>query len=454
MTNIKIPKKLIEVALPLDEINEACQKEKNPFLKNHPRGMHLWWARRPLAAARAILFAQLVNDPGGDRGWSTGLTKAEAALKREKLFDIIRNLVKWENSNNQDVINAAKEAIKNSWEETCYLNRKHPDASKIFNPEILPDFHDPFAGGGAIPLEAQRLGLNSFASDLNPVAVMINKALIEIPVEFIGMKPIGPIDNEGQEELLNDWSGAKGLSEDVLRYGKLLNRWARERLSSNYPKVEIKTGEQRQELDVIAWLWVRTVKSPNPAYSSVDVPLATSFVLSRKKGNEAYIAVNISGNHYSFEVMNGAPPEEAMAGTKASGRGSNFKCILSGSPISGDYIKQEGQSGRIGQKLLAIVANGKNGKRYISPTSADEKIALDINPTWKPAGEVPPKLTGGTCVPYGMSSWGDLFTNRQLNTLATFSDLVAEMRSKVVQDALNSVNAGLNLTHFSIFSPK
>lgn len=438
MSNIKIPKKLIEVALPLEEINEACQKEKNPFLKNHPRGMHLWWARRPLAAARAILFAQLVNDPGGDRGWGTGLTKAEAALKREKLFDIIRNLVKWENSNNQDVINAAKEAIKNSWEETCYLNRKHPDASKIFNPEILPDFHDPFAGGGAIPLEAQRLGLNSFASDLNPVAVMINKALIEIPVKFIGMKPIGPIDNEIQEELLNDWSGAKGLSEDVLRYGKLLNRWAREKLSSNYPKVEIITGEQSQELDVIAWLWVRTVKSPNPAYSSVDVPLATSFVLSTKKGNESYVAVNISGNHYSFEVMNGEPPEEARAGTKASGRGANFRCILSGSPISGDYIKQEGQSGRIGQKLLAIVANGKNGKIYISPTSADEKIAFDINPTWKPVGEVPPKLTGGTCVPYGMSSWGDLFTNRQLNTLATFSDLVAMMRSKVEQDALGA----------------
>ena len=208
MSEIKIPKKLIEVALPLDDINAAAAKEKS-IRHGHPSALHLWWARRPLAAARAVIFAQMVNDPGyqQDDGFKYGVNKKDAEIKREKLFQIIRDLVKWENTNNEEVLNRAREAIKESWRETCHLNRNHPQAAELFNPEKLPAFHDPFAGGGAIPLEAQRLGLESYASDLNPVAVMINKAMIEIPPKFAGQAPVGPLpEGEKQQNLMEDWS--------------------------------------------------------------------------------------------------------------------------------------------------------------------------------------------------------------------------------------------------------
>ena len=214
-SNIKVPKKLIEVALPLDDINAAAAREKS-IRHGHPSTLHLWWARRPLAAARAVIFAQMVNDPGGERGWYSGKSKAQTDQEREKLFDIIRDLVKWENTNNEEVLERARAAIRQSWRETCALNKGKPG----FDPDKLPAFHDPFAGGGAIPLEAQRLGLESYASDLNPVAVMINKAMIEIPPKFAGMPPIGPIPKgEKQQNLQDDWRGATGLAEDVRRYG-------------------------------------------------------------------------------------------------------------------------------------------------------------------------------------------------------------------------------------------
>ncbi|MEC7079572.1 MAG: DUF1156 domain-containing protein, partial [Pseudomonadota bacterium] len=225
MQQIKSPKKLIEVALPLDDINAAAAREKS-IRHGHPSTLHLWWARRPLAAARAVLFAQLVNDPGYQRELGYGVNKKEAELRREKLFQIIRDLVKWENTNNEEVLNRAREAIWESWRETCQLNRNHPQAAELFNPKKLPAFHDPFAGGGAIPLEAQRLGLESYASDLNPVAVMINKAMIEIPPKFAGQAPVGPLpDGEKQQNMMEDWAGAKGLAEDVRRYG----HWMREK---------------------------------------------------------------------------------------------------------------------------------------------------------------------------------------------------------------------------------
>lgn len=206
---VKCPKKLIEVALPLDKINVACVKEKNPFLKGHPRAIHLWWARRPLAAARAVLFAQLVNDPGYERHLQRGVNKERAAIERERLFGIIERLVLWENTNNEEVLQEAREEIWKSWRETCQLNRDHPQAAELFNPEKLPAFHDPFAGGGAIPLEAQRLGLEAYASDLNPVAVLINKAMIEIPPKFAGKPPVWREERvEGSEE--------RGVKSDAL----------------------------------------------------------------------------------------------------------------------------------------------------------------------------------------------------------------------------------------------
>lgn len=446
MTSIKTPKKLIEVALPLDDINKACAHEKQPGIGAHPRGLHLWWARRPLPAARAVWFAQLVNDPGYQRELGYGVNRKEAEIKREKLFQIIRDLVKWENTNNEEVLNRAREAIWESWRETCHLNRNYPESAELFDPEKLPASHDPFAGGGAIPLEAQRLGLESYASDLNPVAVMINKAMIEIPPKFAGQAPVGPLpEGEKQPDMMEDWDGAKGLAEDVRRYGHWMREEAFKRIGHLYPKVKITAdmvaerpdlkAHEDKDLTVIAWLWARTVKSPNPAFSHVEVPLASSFVISSKKGKEAYVVPVVEGDKYHFEIKVGNPPQEAKDGTKAGGRGANFNCLVSGSPIDGKYIKAEGQAGRMKQRLMAVVAEGNRGRVYLSPTSEMESAAKKAEPYWVPSGEVPAKLTGGTCVPYGLREWGDLFTPRQLVALTTFSDLVQEAREKAISDA-------------------
>ena len=373
MTTIKTPKKLIEVALPLDAINAACAREKS-IRHGHPSTLHLWWARRPLAAARAVIFAQMVNDPGYQQGggFKYGVNKEKAEIERERLFKIIEDLVKWENTNNEDVLARARAEIVRSWRETCELNKAHPQAAELFNPDKLPGFHDPFAGGGALPLEAQRLGLESYASDLNPVAVTINKAMIEIPPKFAGRAPVGPrIPGDKQGKLSEDWSGAKGLAEDVRRYGAWMRAEAAKRIGHLYPQIEITTDVVKdrpdlkpllgQKLTVIAWLWARTVKSPNPAFSHVDVPLASTFVLSSKVGKQAYVLPVVAGDSYRFEVRTGTPSESAKNGTKAEGRGANFLCLLSGTPIGGDYIKTEGKAGRVGARLMAVVASGAEG---------------------------------------------------------------------------------------------
>jgi len=463
MYPIKTPKKLIEVALPLDAINAAAAREKS-IRHGHPSTLHLWWARRPLAAARAVIFAQMVNDPGFERHLGRGVNKEKAAAERERLFKIIEELVQWENTNNEEVLERARAEIWKSWRETCELNKGHPRAAELFNPEKLPGFHDPFAGGGALPLEAQRLGLESYASDLNPVAVTINKAMIEIPPKFAGRAPVGPeIDaNKGSKkratrDAFEDWSGAKGLAEDVRRYGAWMREEAQKRIGHLYPQIEV-TAEmvaerpdlaqyQGQKLTVIAWLWARTVKSPNPAFSHAEVPLASTFILSSKVGKESYVEPVVDGDSYRFTVKVGTPPASAKDGTKASGRGANFSCLLSQTPISGDYIKEEGKAGRMGARLMAIVAEGQRGRLYISPTSEHEAVPGGVAPQWKPAGDIPTRMTGGNCTPYGMTTWGDLFTSRQLVALDTFSDLVKESIARVREDAMlaGMVDDGLGL---------
>lgn len=446
MAEIKIPKKLIEIALPLDDINAACAYEKMPGIGPHPRGIHLWWARRPLAAARAFIFAQLVNDPGYQREIGYGVNKKEAEVKREKLFQIIRDLVKWENTNNEEVLNRARDAIRDSWRETCHLNRNHPQAEVLFNPDKPPAFHDPFAGGGAIPLEAQRLGLESYASDLNPVAVMINKAMIEIPPRFVGQKPVGPVPNgeKYSSSYADDWSGARGLAEDVRRYGHWIHDEAVKRIGHLYPKIQITSemvGErpdlkpyEGDELTVIAWLWARTVKSPSPAFSNVDVPLVSSFVLSSKKGKEAYVNPVVDGDRYRFEVKVGSLPSQAKEGTKA-GKGGNFNCIMSGATIPVKTIREQGQKGIIGQRLMAIVAEGKRGRVYLSPIQQHELIAKDAKPDWSPDVAIYEKALGYRVGNYGLDTWGKFFTPRQLVALNTFSNLVRDARTKIIEDA-------------------
>lgn len=453
MVPIKTPKKLIEVALPLDDINAAAAREKS-IRHGHPSTLHLWWARRPLAAARAVLFAQMVNDPGYEtgKGFTRGVNKKEATRERERLFDIIRELVKWENTNNEEVLERARAEIRKSWEETCELNKKHPQAAELFNPARLPAFHDPFAGGGAIPLEAQRLGLESHASDLNPVAVLINKAMIEIPPKFSGRKPVGPVpDGEKQTKMAEDWSGARGLAEDVRRYGHWMREEAQKRIGHLYPQVEI-TAEMAkdrpdlkqyvgQKLTVIAWLWARTVRSPNPAYSGVQVPLASTFLLSTKAGKEVWVEPVVEGSQYRFEVQvtdgKRKPPASAKGGTKLA-RGANFQCLMSETPIEPAHIYGEAKAGRMGERLMAVVAEGQRGRVYLAPDQAMQLVAKSARPEWKPDLPMPKNPRWFSPPAYGLMTYGDLFTPRQLVALNTFSDLVAEARDKVRVDAVKS----------------
>lgn len=452
MSNIKTPKKLIEVALPLDDINIACTREKS-IRHGHPSTLHLWWARRPLAAARSVIFAQMVNDPGYERSLGRGVNKKDAQIERERLFEIIRKLVKWENTNNEEVLAEAREEIWKSWRETCALNKSHPKAANLFNPEKLPAFHDPFAGGGAIPLEAQRLGLESYASDLNPVAVLINKAMIEIPPKFASRAPVGPLlpatnKKTATHDAFEDWSGAKGLAEDVRRYGYWMREEAFKRIGHLYPQIDLDTGKpvfpsttnqkcEGNAATVIAWLWVRTVKSPNPAFSHVDVPLASTFILSSKAGKEAYVQPVIEGDNYHFEVFTGKPPESAKKGTKLS-RGANFRCLLSDTPIQPSYIKAEGIAGHIRQKLMAVVAEGARGRTYLAPTNEMEAIAAQAKPEWRPEIDLPLDPRNFWTLSYGLTKFCDLFTPRQLVALTTFSDLVQEARTKVKADFLGA----------------
>jgi putative DNA methylase len=447
---IKAPKKLIEVALPLDAINVAAAREKS-IRHGHPSTLHLWWARRPLAAARAVIFAQLVNDPS----WKWELEhpgeippnnlKASWAAARKHLFNLIEDLVQWENSTNEEVLEKARKKIRESWLEVCELNREHPEAATLFNPDEMPGLHDPFAGGGAIPLEAQRLGLKAYASDLNPVAVTINKAMIEIPPRFAGVAPVGPMADGSRELFERNWKGAQGLAEDVRRYGLWVRDEAEKRIGHLYPKVTIThemsrerpdlRGLEGKELVVIAWIWARTVKSPNPAFSHVDVPLASTFVLSSKKGNEAWIEPVVEGDRYWFRVRVGKYGEGVLKGTKSGGSGSSFLCLLSNVPMEFGYLRDEAKAHRMGHRLMAIVCEGKGGRLYLSPDALHESRALEAHPGWRPNTPLPERALGFRVQEYGMLTWDSLFTNRQLVALTTFSDLVSEVRTKIEADA-------------------
>lgn len=445
--NVISPKKLIEVALPLDAINAASAVEKQPFTRRHPRSIHIWWARRPLSAARAVTFSQLVNDP--EDLWRcqnpgkepNQQVKGHWTKARAKLFKIIEDLVLWENTINEIVLKPAREAIRQSWRDICELNKSHPDAKTLFDPEKLPGLHDPFAGGGAIPLEAQRLGLESFASDLNPVAVLINKVMIEIPPKFAGMPPVFP----GANTALTTWTGTAGLAEDVRRYGQWMRDEAFKRIGKLYPPIEITKAMLKdrpdlkpyegKQLPVIAWLWARTVRSPNPAFSDVEVPLASTFILSSKEGKEAYVQPVVGKSGYSFTVKVGKPPAEAKGGT-SFGKQKGFQCLMSKSPMTFEYIRAEAMADRMDQKLMAIVAEGTKGRVYLTPTPEQEAIAAKVKPEWKPDLKLPDQALGFRVQLYGMKTFGDLFTPRQLVALTTFSDLVGEVRERIRRDTI------------------
>ncbi|MBW2345811.1 MAG: DUF1156 domain-containing protein, partial [Deltaproteobacteria bacterium] len=349
-------KKLIEVALPLDAINRESAREKS-IRHGHPSTLHLWWARRPLAACRAVLFAQLVDDPSAHPDKFP--TEEDQKKERDRLFRIIEEMVKWENINNERVLNAAREEIL-----------KSTDGDP---PPVL----DPFCGGGSIPLEAQRLGLKAYASDLNPVAVLITKALIEIPPKFAGRPPVHP-----DAQISSHWHGAKGLAEDVRYYGKWMREEAEKRIGHLYPKIRLPEEQGGGEATVIAWLWARTVKCPNPACGA-QMPLVRSFWLSKKKGKQAWVEPVVDRNvrppvvEFKVRTGEGLPQDPPKVG-----RGAKFRCLVCGNIAEDQHIKNEGIEGRMGARLMAIVAEGPRGRVYVPPMTEHEAVARQAEPSW------------------------------------------------------------------------
>lgn len=402
-------KKLIEVALPLEKINAESAREKS-IRHGHPSTLHLWWARRPLAAARAVIWSSLVDDPSSH---PEQFPTVEAQNKeRQRLFKILEDLVEWENSNNEMVLSAARAEIMKSTGG---------------NP---PALLDPFAGGGAIPLEAQRLGLEAHAHDLNPVAVMINKAMIEIPPRFANMPPVNPEARQRRGDTVGGFKGAAGLAEDVRYYGEWMKREAFKRIGHLYPKVKVPQSQGGGEATVIAWIWARTVKCPNPA-CGCEMPLAKSFDLSKKKGNEHYIKPVINGKSITYEVCHGIAEREGTISRNGA------VCPCCGAPVGFPYIRSEGCAGRLRSQLMAVVAEGEKGRIYLDADNEQIKASHIEKPEIYPSGVLSGKCRVNVSL-YGFDETSDLFTDRQLTTLTTFANLIALAQKQAEKDAIDA----------------
>lgn len=427
-------KKLIEVALPLEAINAEAAREKS-IRHGHPSTLHLWWARRPLAAARAVIWSSLVDDPSAHPELYP--TEEAQNTERQRLFGILEKLVKWENSNDPEVLAAAKAEILRSTNN---------------NP---PALLDPFAGGGAIPLEAQRLGLEAHAHDLNPVAVMINKAMIEIPPRFAGQASVNP-DSRTRLDGATGWQGAQGLAADVQYYGEWMKREAFRRIGHLYPKVKVPHELGGGEATVIAWIWARTVKCPNPA-CGCEMPLASTFVLSKKKGKEAWIQLSKNGSQLNFQVQYGKYDNSLENGTK-KGKKALFCCPICGDGlVNGDYADNEANAGRMSAVLMAVVAEGVHGRIYLSPDDVEMPSMMTNIEASYASEDIESQVSHAECRGtfasnaqgrrYGFYEFKDYFTHRQLTALTTFSSLVAEAQAKAEADA---VAAGVINDHIAL----
>jgi putative DNA methylase len=431
----KTRKKLIEVSIPLEAINRESAREKS-IRHGHPSTLHLWWARRPLAACRAVLFAQLVDDPGSCQEEFPTVKQQKA--ERDRLHRLIERLVPWEASNNETILNEARYEIARSVARG--RGETLPPIGEMRSHQIIDylqtnatPIYDPFSGGGSIPLEAQRLGLKAVGSDINPVAVLIGKALIEFPPKFAGRKPVNPEVNE-----LHQWKGAQGLADDVRYYGGWMGAEAKKKIGHLYPKVKLKEGK---EATVIAWLWARTVPSPDPRARGTHVPLASSFVLSAKASKEVIVkpVVDRAKMTWAFE-LDYSPTADALAaakkGTKAA-RGANFVCLLTGAAIDDTHVKAEAMAGRMSASLMAVVAEGNRSRVYLAPTPQHVKAAVSVTPLDVPEIDqpLPNDPRNFWTVSYGLDTFAKLFTARQLVALTTFSDLVIVAREKVLADA-------------------
>lgn len=417
-------KKLIEVSLPLEAINTESAKEKTIRL-GHPSTFHLWWSRKPLASSRAVIFSMLVDDPS-----EYVFSEEDAAIERERLFDLITQLIKWSNVNNLELIDKARIEIAKSIARGMGVEPPIGKNAVIdFLYKNAPALLDPFAGGGSIPLEGRRLGLKTNASDLNPVAVTINIALNKIPSAFSGIPPVHAGMQTKQLKFTNNWIGTEGLREDISFYGKLLQEKAFEHIHQNYPSFL----ENKTEKTVIAWLWVRTVKCPNPVCNSIT-PLTNKWWLSSKKGKKSWVnpvvdrSVNPPTVNFVVQSGQGGPVDGNV-----DRRGAH--CIACGTPITFEYIREEGGKQNIKSKLIAVVTGGSGGREYHSPLKSHEDIALESQPKWEPDTDLPDKALGFRVQLYGMTKYKDLLTQRQLLALTTFCDLIPDIREIVLKDA-------------------
>ncbi len=401
-------KKLIEVALPLEKINSESAREKS-IRHGHPSTLHLWWARRPLAAARAVIWASLVDDPSSHPEQFP--TEEAQEEERKRLFKILEDLVVWENSNNEKVLAAAKAEIMKSTNG---------------NP---PPLLDPFAGGGAIPLEAQRLGLEAHAHDLNPVAVMINKAMIEIPPRFAGMKPVNPI-SRSQIHSDDDYKNARGLAEDIRYYGEWMKKEAFKRIGHLYPTVKIQTNTGEKDANVIAWIWARTVKCPNPA-CGCEMPLAKTFILISNNSKQKIIHLHFNDGKVSFTIKDyGHSLENGTVNRKGA------ICACCGTPVNFAYIREECKAKRSSAKMMAIIAEGEHGRIYFSPTDEHIEKANIPRPSSINLGQLAYYPGYINPVAYGFNNIDELFTNRQLLMLETMVDILASVKIKIEKDAI------------------
>ncbi len=430
-----VRKKLIEVSIPLEAINVASAREKS-IRHGHPSTLHLWWARRPLAACRAVLFAQLVDDPSS---WPDRFPTEEAQdAERRRLHKVIEAMVPWEASNNETVLNAARWEIARS--VAWGLDEEPPVQGD--GPAILdylqtkaPPVYDPFSGGGSIPLEAQRLGLRAYGSDLNPVAVLIGKALVEIPPKFAGRPPVNPKSRaEAAHGQVRAWKGAQGLAEDVRYYGQWMRDEAEKRIGHLYPKARLADGSQAT---VIAWLWARTVRSPDPAAKGAIVPLVSSFMLSSKTKGEKVLrpVVDVHAGTWSFEIVNNPSQTEIAAARKGTRGDRGFVCVLTGTPIGFDYVRSEAKAGRVGMKMTAAAVQSRRGRAYLPATEEMESAASEAEYAWEPSGTLDPNALGFRIPEYGLLQWSDLYTARQKALLSSLADLSVEAANRAANDA-------------------
>lgn len=447
-------KKLIEVNIPLQAINEESAKDAS-LTHGHPSTLHKWWARRPLAACRAVIFASMVDDPSECQDEFP--TKPQQNAERNRLHNIIKQLVIWKNRNDENLLAEARYEIafsvarNNDEDLTTFRTRFQNDSEAVLQylRDHCPAVYDPFCGGGSIPLEAQRIGLRARGSDLNPLPVLLTKAMIELPPKFHNHKPVNPdadpmgmFTGTGKRKARVPWRGTAGLVDDIRYYGAWMREEAYKRIGHLYPEVQLSTG---QTTTAVAWLWARTIPCLNPA-CGLYMPLMQTFQLSRKKGNKSWTkpVVDRKSNTLSWIVQNhesGVPIQGTVNRTGAY-------CFACGTAVKLSYVREQSKAGKIEEIMTAIVADGKP-KIFVPPTDTHTQIAQSVEPRWKPRGKLPERALGFAIQNYGFTEWHQLFTKRQLTALTTFKDLLTEVHNLILQDGAEPKYASAVCTYLA-----